>query len=126
MDKPIHLGPFAWTFKLGGVVKDAKGALIGAQSISLSPDTTFEAAGIGGNFLCFLKCAGLAIAPILLTCLPRGSRRESFPRKIFRGRPKRVNRVYGVTLRASDQHSRLLNVRGFGASQRAATRCRPQ
>ena len=24
VDKPIHLGPFTWTFKLGGVSRDAK------------------------------------------------------------------------------------------------------
>jgi hypothetical protein len=71
VDKPIQLGPFTWIFKLGGTAKDAKGNLIGAQSITLSPDTpAFEATGIGSHFLCFLKCAGLAIVPILLECLP--------------------------------------------------------
>ncbi len=71
LDKPIHLGPFTWTFKLGGVAKDAKGNVIGAQTISLSADTpAFNAAGFGSNFLCILKCAGLAILPILVGCLP--------------------------------------------------------
>ena len=71
VSKPIHLGPFTWTFKLGGVVKDAQGNVIGAQSVSLSPDTpAFEAAGFGSHFLCILKCAGLAILPILIGCLP--------------------------------------------------------
>lgn len=71
IEKPIHLGPFTWTFKLGGVVRDAQGNLIGAQSIALSPDTpAFDAAGFGSHFLCILKCAGLAILPILLGCLP--------------------------------------------------------
>jgi hypothetical protein len=71
VDKPIHLGPFTWTFKLGGVSRDAKGNLIGATTISLSPDTAaFEAAGFGSHFLCILKCAGVALLPILLGCLP--------------------------------------------------------
>jgi hypothetical protein len=69
--KPIHLPPYTWTFKLGGVARDANKNLIGAQSLTLSPDTpAFEAAGIGSHFLCFLKCAGLAILPILIECLP--------------------------------------------------------
>ena len=70
-DKPIHLGPFTWTFKLGGMVRDANNQLIGAQTITLSADTpAFAGSGVGAHFLCFLKCAGLAIAPILLECVP--------------------------------------------------------
>ena len=69
--KPIHLPPYTWTFKLGGVARDENKNLIGAQSLTLSPDTpVFEAAGIGSHFVCFLKCAGLAILPILIECLP--------------------------------------------------------
>jgi hypothetical protein len=71
VDKPIHLGPFTWTFKLGGVTRDARGNIVSAQTITLSPDTpAFEAAGFGSHFLCILKCAGLAILPILIECLP--------------------------------------------------------
>lgn len=71
LDKPIHLGPYTWTFKLGGIVRDAQGAIIGAQSVSLSPETpAFKAAGAGSHFLCILKCAGLAVLPILIGCLP--------------------------------------------------------
>jgi hypothetical protein len=70
--KPIHLGPYEWHFKLGGVVRDAKGVIIGANTIALAPTTPAFApsAALGGHFLCFLKCGGLAILPILIPCLP--------------------------------------------------------
>jgi len=68
--KPIHLGPFNWVFKLGGVTKDAQGKIIGAQAVTLSADTpAFPQSQLGSHVLCFLKCAGLAIAPILIECL---------------------------------------------------------
>jgi hypothetical protein len=71
IDKPIHLGPYTWTFKLGGVVRNAQNVIIGAQTVSLSPDTpAIEAAAIGSTLLCILKCAGTTILPILLECVP--------------------------------------------------------
>lgn len=71
VDKPIKLGPFTWTHKLGGIARDGKQTIVGAQSISLSPETeAFPAAGFGSHLLCILKCAGLAILPILVSCLP--------------------------------------------------------
>jgi hypothetical protein len=76
LTKPIHLGPFVWRFKLGGVILNAQGEIIGATS--LTPDFDLNTSNVpaesvalfGLSWWCVLKCGGLTFLPILLSCLP--------------------------------------------------------
>jgi hypothetical protein len=77
MNKPIDMPPYTWTFALGGVRKDATGAVIGAGDVTLVPEATPAFYVVGTPqaaaprpFLCILKCAGIAILPVLIKCLP--------------------------------------------------------
>jgi hypothetical protein len=81
--KPIPLGPFTWTFNLGGIVRNAANEIVGAASVTLDPSASLmggpaEAAAVDaeaaafnfGRVLCILKCGGATVAPTLLACLP--------------------------------------------------------
>jgi hypothetical protein len=67
MTKPFKAGPFEWKFNLGGIVRDAKGQIIGASGVTAAPDMVAVA---GLDWWCALRCGGLAILGILVRCLP--------------------------------------------------------
>jgi hypothetical protein len=70
--KPIPLGPYTWTYHLGGLTVDAAGKVVSATSVVPvdlnTPASVAVASGI--NWLCVLKCGGTTILPILIQCLP--------------------------------------------------------
>lgn len=55
-----------WIYNLGTVLPTANGVM--ASGLQLAPATSV--AGHGIDFLCILKCGGLKLLPILITCLP--------------------------------------------------------
>jgi len=64
--KPIALGPYVWTFDLGGAQHNAAGDLVGASTIVAAP--TLQAVPI--DWWCVLRCAGNSVYKVLLKCLP--------------------------------------------------------
>ena len=76
MNKPIDMPPYTWTFELHGAAKEG-GKVIRACDVRLVPETTpaflekdSPQARAARPVLCILKCAGFAILPILIKCLP--------------------------------------------------------
>ena len=72
LKKPIPLGPFTWTFRLGGVAMNAAGQVQSAATVTVEDlDMSAAAAAPHGiDWLCILKCSGSAIIGILIKCLP--------------------------------------------------------
>ena len=76
LTKPIHIGPYTWKFKLGGIIRDGQNKIVGAASIAPVADLeAFNLAGenvalFGLSWWCVLKCGGITFLPILALCLP--------------------------------------------------------
>jgi len=68
--KPIPIGPFTWTYHLGGLPVGPNGGLTSASITVQDVKSPPGVAATGLNWLCFLKCGGATILSLLLKCLP--------------------------------------------------------
>jgi hypothetical protein len=72
LKKPIPLGPFTWTYRLGGAVTGPQGQFLAVSTVA-PQDLTLSAApqAAGGlNWWCVVKCGGTSILGLLIKCLP--------------------------------------------------------
>jgi hypothetical protein len=72
LKKPIPLGPFTWTYRLGGVTRGSQGQFLAATTVvPLDLNLAAAAPAAGGlDWWCVLKCGGTAILGLLIKCLP--------------------------------------------------------
>lgn len=71
--KPIPMGPYTWTFRLGGAVIGPAGGVLSATSVLPENFVNSADGGVashGLDWLCVLRCGGTAILGILVRCLP--------------------------------------------------------
>jgi hypothetical protein len=68
--KPLPFGPYSWRFKLGGIIKDEDGKIIGVSSVVPFESEIQTASGISLDYWCVLRCGGLEILETLIICLP--------------------------------------------------------